>query len=93
MAKSPSLISLCMEAIKRQLVRGDELIPDIYGLPSDLFDALLTKLPPLALHKLQAEMPFKNWNVYDSNDDCLEHGRKRGRSGKAEYECFFSFFC
>ncbi|KAF2284479.1 hypothetical protein GH714_025545 [Hevea brasiliensis] len=63
MAEVPSLISLGMEAIKRQLLCGDGVLPDIYELPSHLFDILVTKLPPLALHKLQAEMPYENWMI------------------------------
>ncbi|KAK1561083.1 hypothetical protein Q3G72_034267 [Acer saccharum] len=84
MAKAPSLVSLAIEALKTQLgrVTGDFLIPDIYELPSELFDNLLTRLPPLALHKLQYEMPFMDSNDYDSTYDCLYSGRKRARNCK-----------
>ncbi|KDP26432.1 hypothetical protein JCGZ_17590 [Jatropha curcas] len=80
MAKVPSLISLVMEAIKRELLRGDDILPDVYELPSHLFDVLVTMLPPLALHKLQAQMPYENWNDYECSDGCSKIGRKRGRS-------------
>ncbi|KAL5792641.1 hypothetical protein ACOSP7_001235 [Xanthoceras sorbifolium] len=82
MAKVPSLVSLAVEALKRQLARGDDLIPDTYELPTELFDVLVTSLPPLALHKLQTEMPFNESNDYASTYDCLNSGRKRGRSCK-----------
>ncbi|XP_011014860.1 PREDICTED: uncharacterized protein LOC105118587 isoform X2 [Populus euphratica] len=80
--KVPSLISLVIETIKREVVHaaGDnDVRPDIYDLPSHLFNRLLTKLPPLAVHKLERDMPFKDCNDYEapSNDD----GRKRGRNG------------
>lgn len=81
----PSLISLCIEAIKNELLRGnspkfplltiliaaaftstefnfgldfagDDLLPIIHELPSDLFDILVLRLPPLALQKLQTAM-------------------------------------
>ncbi|XP_021651436.2 uncharacterized protein LOC110643388 [Hevea brasiliensis] len=80
MAEVPSLISLGMEAIKRQLLCGDGVLPDIYELPSHLFDILVTKLPPLALHKLQAEMPYENWDDYECTDGSPKVGTKRGRS-------------
>ncbi|XP_043804839.1 uncharacterized protein LOC110628466 isoform X2 [Manihot esculenta] len=81
MAEVPSLMSLGMEAIKRQLLWGDDVLPDIYELPSHIFDSLVTELPPLALHKLEAEMPYKNWDDYECTDGCPEIGTKRGRSG------------
>ncbi|XP_034902292.1 uncharacterized protein [Populus alba] len=80
--KVPSLISLVIETIKREVVHAagdDDVRPDIYDIPSHLFNRLLTKLPPLALHKLETDMPFKDCNDYEAplNDD----GRKRGRNG------------
>ncbi|KAJ8749517.1 hypothetical protein K2173_025712 [Erythroxylum novogranatense] len=80
MAGGPSLLSLCIEAVKAQIV-SDDLLPDIYELPIDLFDILVLKLPPLALHRLQTEMPYMKWNDYENNDDCPGPGRKRGRHG------------
>lgn len=38
------------------MVTGDDVIPYVYELPADLFDILLTCLPPLALQKLQTKM-------------------------------------
>lgn len=38
------------------LIAGDDVLPDIYELPSHIFYSLVTELPPLALHKLEAEM-------------------------------------
>ncbi|XP_065874266.1 uncharacterized protein [Euphorbia lathyris] len=81
MADVPSLVSLCVDAILRHLVRGDDVSPDIYDLPSHIIDSLVPRLPPLALHKLQAEMPYGNWDDYESIDGSPKHGRKRGRGG------------
>lgn len=35
---------------------GDELLSDVYELPSDLFDQLLMRSPPLVLQKLHSGM-------------------------------------
>ncbi|PON51406.1 LRR domain containing protein [Parasponia andersonii] len=77
MEKAPSLTSLCMEAVKDELLRGDDLLPVICELPSHLFDILLLQLPPLALQKLQMAMDFSSENEYD--DVGRGNGRKRGR--------------
>ncbi|KAJ4728379.1 Leucine-rich repeat, ribonuclease inhibitor subtype [Melia azedarach] len=82
MMKVPSLITLAAEALKRELLSGNDVRPDIYELPSELFDTLLTRLPPLALQKLQTKMPFKDWDDYGSSNDSLENGRKRRRDEK-----------
>ncbi|KAK9944911.1 hypothetical protein M0R45_010453 [Rubus argutus] len=76
----PSLISLCIEAIKNELLRGDDLLPIIHELPSDLFDILVLRLPPLALQKLQTSMPFDDRDDHEFAGECLGNGRKRGRS-------------
>lgn len=81
MLKAPSLISLAAQAVKRELLLGDDVIPYVYELPADLFDILLTYLPPLALKKLQTKMPFEDWDDCGSPDYCFESGRKRGRYG------------
>ncbi|XP_002521155.2 NACHT, LRR and PYD domains-containing protein 14 isoform X2 [Ricinus communis] len=91
MREVPSLISLTMEAIKRQLISGDDvlMLAEIYEIPSHLFSILVTKLPPLALHNLQMEMPYENSNGYecsDGGDGCSKIGRKRGRSCKFNTE-------
>lgn len=38
------------------MVIGDDILPDMYELPPELFDCLMTRLPPLALQKFQNEM-------------------------------------
>ncbi|KAH9728968.1 RNI-like superfamily protein [Citrus sinensis] len=81
MVKAPSLISLAALAVKRELLLGDDVIPYVYELPADLFDILLTCLPPLALQKLQTKMPFRDGDDCGSPDYCFENGRKRGRYG------------
>ncbi|XP_050206726.1 uncharacterized protein LOC126656254 isoform X2 [Mercurialis annua] len=80
MTEPPSLIFLAIQAIKHQLLDGDDSLQlsDLYELPSHLFDSLVTQLPPLALHKLQIEMPYENSDGYD---ECSSKtGKKRGRS-------------
>ncbi|KAF3436035.1 hypothetical protein FNV43_RR23127 [Rhamnella rubrinervis] len=79
MAKAPSLISLCVEAVKKELLCGDDLLPVIYELPFDLFDMIVARAPPLALQKLQIAMPFMDRNDHEYADDYGRNGRKRGR--------------
>lgn len=80
MRKAPSLISLCLNAVKNELLRGDDILPVMYDLPSYLLDILVLQLPPLPLQKLQMAMPFSiNRNDDDYDDDCRGNGRKRGR--------------
>ncbi|KAH9785021.1 RNI-like superfamily protein [Citrus sinensis] len=78
MVKAPSLISLAALAVKRELLLGDDVIPYVCELPADLFDILLTYLPPLALQKLQTKMDGDDCG---SPDYCFENGRKHGRYG------------
>ena len=42
------------------VVAGEDISPQVYELPSDLFDSLLTCLPPLALQKLQEQMSVQS---------------------------------
>ncbi|KFK40400.1 hypothetical protein AALP_AA3G368500 [Arabis alpina] len=79
MVKSPTLAFLCIKSLKFQLLQGDNPIPDLYELPSELLDALISHLPALALQNFQTHMPFKCWDSYESGDDCLISGRKRAR--------------
>ncbi|KAK8688581.1 hypothetical protein V6N13_087341 [Hibiscus sabdariffa] len=81
MVRVPSLVSLSIDAVKRELLRGDDLLPYVYELPPELFSSLVECLPPLALEKLQSEMPFKNYDDYDLSSGDLKIGRKRGRNG------------
>ncbi|CAK9163479.1 unnamed protein product [Ilex paraguariensis] len=46
---------------------GDDLLPDIYELPLDLFDCLLTSLPPLALQKLQEQLLASDFVICSQN--------------------------
>ncbi|GMY06158.1 protein nlrc3 [Fagus crenata] len=79
MREVTSLISLCIEALKIELIHGDDLVPLVYDLPHELFDALVLRLPPLALQNLQTQMPFEDRNHHEFTDDCFRNGRKRGR--------------
>ncbi|WRX09807.1 Leucine-rich repeat - like 10, partial [Theobroma cacao] len=81
MMEVPSLVSLSIDAVKRELLHGDDLIPHVYELPPELFNSLVNCLPPLALQKLQSEMLFRSYDDYDSTSDDLKNGRKRGRNG------------
>ncbi|KAI8523156.1 hypothetical protein RHMOL_Rhmol13G0051900 [Rhododendron molle] len=79
MGEIPSLFTLCLNAVRNEILRGDDVPRDVYELPSDLLDSLLTCLPPLALHKLQEQMPFENWDDGKSADGCFRNQRKRKR--------------
>ncbi|XAR61011.1 hypothetical protein NMG60_11034583 [Bertholletia excelsa] len=76
MGDVPSLITLCVKAIKKEILCGEDISPDLYELPSHLFDCLLTHLPPLALQKLQEQIPFE-YSEETSNDCCDQRKRKR----------------
>ncbi|XP_024018410.1 uncharacterized protein LOC21399004 isoform X1 [Morus notabilis] len=79
MREAPSLISLCLEAVKNELFRGDDILSVVYDLPSYLFDILVLQLPPLPLQKLQMAMPFTDRDDHEYDDDGGGNGRKRGR--------------
>ncbi|OMO97835.1 Leucine-rich repeat, ribonuclease inhibitor subtype [Corchorus capsularis] len=81
MVKVPSLVSLSIDVVKRELLHGDDFIPHIYELPPELFNSLVKCLPPSTLQKLQTEMPFKTYDDYESTSDYIKSSRKRGRSG------------
>ncbi|KAL4351978.1 hypothetical protein GQ457_06G028490 [Hibiscus cannabinus] len=93
MVRVPSLVSLSIDAVKRELLRGDDLLPYVYELPPELFNSLVECLPPLALEKLQSEMPFKNYDDYDFSIGDLKIGRKRGRNGNFDtaWKALFKF--
>lgn len=78
----PSLLSLCVDAVKNELVRGDDLLPIVKELPRDLLDALASRLPPLGLEKLQTATAYDDWDDCEFADEGLRNGRKRGRSWK-----------
>ncbi|KAF9610018.1 hypothetical protein IFM89_019658 [Coptis chinensis] len=81
MEKVPSLVSLCIEAVSTQIINGNHHYYDlenIFELPSELFDSLITKLPALGLHKLQQHTSLSTHCNGPSNDG-FKNGRKRGR--------------
>ncbi|GFZ20172.1 hypothetical protein Acr_28g0008770 [Actinidia rufa] len=90
MGEAPSLIALCMNATKKEILCGEDLSPHVYELPSDLFDSLLTCLPPLALQKLQEQMPFENWDDGESVDGCFRNQKKRRKLERIGYSTFDS---
>ncbi|KAI4300111.1 hypothetical protein L6164_033525 [Bauhinia variegata] len=79
MADVPSLISLCIDTLKEELVRGDDVLPAIPELPFDLIDILITRLPPLALTKLQNHLPYDDQDMQVFSHDRVGDKRKRGR--------------
>ncbi|XP_030499259.2 uncharacterized protein LOC115714650 isoform X2 [Cannabis sativa] len=81
MGKAPSLTSLCLEEVKNELLREDDLVPVICKLPTDLFDRLLLQLPPLPLLKLEMAMNLSSGDKGEQeyNDAGHGNGRKRGR--------------
>ncbi|KNA13980.1 hypothetical protein SOVF_111630 [Spinacia oleracea] len=85
MAKSPSLVNLCLGALQNHILYGDDddgIVQGIYELPTELFDGLLKQLPALALHKLQLQMPLGRQADFDLDYHCSGNGRKRVRYGK-----------
>ncbi|KAM3683472.1 hypothetical protein ACJW31_12G150000 [Castanea mollissima] len=79
MREVPSLISLCIHSLKKELIHGDDLVPVVFELSHELFDALVLRLPPLTLQNLQTQAPFEDRNYQEFTDDCFRNGRKRGR--------------
>uniref|UniRef100_A0A7C9A5W1 Uncharacterized protein n=1 Tax=Opuntia streptacantha TaxID=393608 RepID=A0A7C9A5W1_OPUST len=87
MAEVPSLLTLCLDALKDHILYGDDddddgVLQGIYELPAELFDCLLRQLPALALHKLQSQMPSEVQSDFDIDYACAGSGRKRTRHGK-----------
>ncbi|KAM3683473.1 hypothetical protein ACJW31_12G150000 [Castanea mollissima] len=66
MREVPSLISLCIHSLKKELIHGDDLVPVVFELSHELFDALVLR-------------PFEDRNYQEFTDDCFRNGRKRGR--------------
>ncbi|KAF5174859.1 Leucine-rich repeat [Thalictrum thalictroides] len=81
MGKTPSLLTLCIEAITTEIIHGNNhhLEEYVFELPSDLYDCLFVQLPPLALHKLQKHLS-PTYCIESIRDGC-KNGRKRGRYG------------
>lgn len=82
MREVPSLISLCIHSLKKELIHGDDLVPVVFELPHELSDTLVLSLPPLALQNVQTQTPFEDRNYQEFTDDCFRNGRKRGRHWK-----------
>ncbi|EYU17963.1 hypothetical protein MIMGU_mgv1a016989mg [Erythranthe guttata] len=85
MAGVPKLVDLCIAAIADELMQGDDnndILMVIYELPSELFNSLLPHLPPLALQKLQENLPVNFRDSFDCTYDYLGDCRKRRRLGR-----------
>ncbi|KAK4720218.1 hypothetical protein R3W88_018556 [Solanum pinnatisectum] len=76
----PSLINLCIYSIRDELIQVDDLNLSsvLYHLPTELFDQLLSQLPPLALQKLQQGKP-DILDDYELLTDGVDNQRKRKR--------------
>ncbi|XP_076898372.1 uncharacterized protein LOC143551914 isoform X2 [Bidens hawaiensis] len=79
MRQVPSLISLCIGAIKDAILDENGNISYVYQLPSELFDKLLPNLPPLAMQNLQDAMPCSSSDDTSFSDTCIGPSRKRKR--------------
>ncbi|KAI3801117.1 hypothetical protein L1987_29220 [Smallanthus sonchifolius] len=96
MPEVPSLITLCIAAIKDAILDENGNLPYVYKLPSELFDLLLPNLPPLGLQNLQDAMPSVSSSDSWLSDNCLNPSRKRKRfenfdiAWKALYESRWS---
>ncbi|PIN17722.1 hypothetical protein CDL12_09603 [Handroanthus impetiginosus] len=87
MAGVPSLVDLCQSAIADELLEGDDnndILSVIYELPSELFDSLVPRLPPLALQRLQENLPFNFRDNFDRANDYNTDCRKRRRCGSLD---------
>ncbi|KAL7587179.1 hypothetical protein Lser_V15G38984 [Lactuca serriola] len=96
MSEVPSLINLCIGAIKDAILEENGNLPFVYKLPAELFDQLLPNLPPLALQNLQEAIPSVSSTDQGFVDDSLKPSRKRKRfdnfdiAWKALYESRWS---
>lgn len=84
MNEVPTLIHLCVVAIRDELLHGDshdDMLPVIYELPPELFDVLLPELPPLALQKLHENLPIEFRDDYELANGYSERHKKRRRFG------------
>ncbi|XP_057438459.1 uncharacterized protein LOC130730461 isoform X2 [Lotus japonicus] len=78
----PSLTSLCIDAITQELIAGDDallLLQTIYDFPLHLLDTLITRLPPLALHKFHHHLPFQDEDEEGFLREDSTKKRKRAR--------------
>lgn len=80
MPEVPSLVTLCIKAIKDAILDEDDNLPYVYRLPAELFDQILPVLPALALQNLQDAMPSFSSSDNWFSDDCLNPSRKRKRT-------------
>ncbi|XP_052211050.1 uncharacterized protein LOC127813942 isoform X2 [Diospyros lotus] len=80
MGDAPSLFTLSFNALKIEVIYGDDLTQDMCELPPDLLDSLLASLPPLALLKLHEHMSFKNGDDGQIANSCIRNERKRKRN-------------
>ncbi|KAL6563791.1 hypothetical protein OROGR_002750 [Orobanche gracilis] len=102
MAGVPKLFDLCVAVIANEVPQaneGGDILSVIYELPSELFESLLPHLSPLALQKLQENLPFDFRNNFEHARDYDRDCRKRRRYGilettwRALYKVRWSGFC
>ncbi|XP_071689978.1 uncharacterized protein [Rutidosis leptorrhynchoides] len=80
MNEVPSLITLCIGAIKNAILDEENgNLHHIYLLPAELFDQIVQNLPSLALQNLQDAMPYVNNEEACSSDDCSKESIERKR--------------
>ncbi|XP_028765561.1 protein NLRC3 isoform X2 [Neltuma alba] len=91
MVEVPSLVSLCLDVLKKEIIQGDGVLPPVYLLPSELLHALIMCLPPFGLWKLQNEMPLDGQQSEGYSIDHSTNKRKRGRDGNIDnaWQVFF----
>ncbi|KAG9142616.1 hypothetical protein Leryth_011690 [Lithospermum erythrorhizon] len=76
MAELPSLCALCLDVVKDQLLHDSDIIHEVYSFPPELFNCLLPRLSPLALQKLEDQMP----DDFVSDCEPVTDKRKRKRN-------------
>ncbi|XP_077227277.1 RNI-like superfamily protein isoform X2 [Tasmannia lanceolata] len=79
MGEIPSLLSLCANTIRTEIIYGDRYLQNIFELPSDLVDYLMMQLPAVALQKLHEALSFKHYDRSEFVTDSVKDSKKRGR--------------
>ncbi|KAJ7977125.1 Leucine-rich repeat, ribonuclease inhibitor subtype [Quillaja saponaria] len=81
MRSVPSLLTLCLKELKKELVRGNDLVSVVCELLAELIDRFVMQLPPLALHKIHNQFrPFEDQKEHKLSDYRTRKKRKRRRS-------------
>ncbi|CAN6460520.1 unnamed protein product [Victoria cruziana] len=92
MRRGESLLLLCTKTVITRLINGDYDCTNIFALPPELFDFLVSHLPPLALEKLHkvlnATLRSRECDGWlDVEEECSMSTHKRPSPGGANNDC------